>query len=59
MSDLGWAPALIYTIGALLVSFGVIALCVDAYRKIKAHKRQMRQAERSLSIMQDLKDLNS
>lgn len=59
MSNLSWAPALIYTIGVLLIFFGVIALALDAIRRIKAHNRQMGQAQGRLGVMHDLKDLNS
>jgi ABC-type xylose transport system permease subunit len=59
VSNLSWAPALIYTIGGLLVFFGVIALVLDAVQRVKAHNRQMRQAERRLGVMMDMKDLNS
>lgn len=58
MSSLGWAPALIFEMGILLVSFGVIAFIADQIAKAKQFKRQSRR-QRNFEIMQDLKDLNS
>jgi hypothetical protein len=59
MSDWGWGPALIFAIGAMMVIWGVGAFISEMIRKVRAHKRQLRQAERRLGIMIDLKDLNS
>lgn len=56
MSDLGWAPALIFEMGILLVSFGVIGFLIDQIHKAKQYRRQ---ASRSCAVGQDLKDLNS
>jgi cytochrome c biogenesis protein CcdA len=59
MSEWGWGPALIFAIGAMMVIWGVGAFISEVIRKARAHNRQMRQAQRRLGIMSDLKDLNS
>lgn len=55
MSEWGWAPMLIFALGAGLVAGGIIGFVSEMVRKSKAHKRNVRK----LSVMQDLKDLNS
>jgi hypothetical protein len=59
MSEWGWGSSLIFAIGVMLVIAGTGAFISEMIRKVRAHKRQMRQAERRLGIMIDLKDLNS
>jgi uncharacterized membrane protein HdeD (DUF308 family) len=56
MSDM---EALVYAIGAAFIVGGIAMLIMAVVRKVKAHNRAMRQAERKLGVMYDLKDLNS
>jgi hypothetical protein len=56
VSNLSWAPALIFEMGILLVSFGVIGFLIDQIHKARQYRME---SHRSFSIMQDLKDLNS